>query len=156
VARAFNADEIIIDKKDIKLEETVNGVIDRFGGPFKIKSGVKWRRLLNTWPGKIVHLTMYGEHIDSVIKNIPKKEDILIIIGSEKMPRAIYEKADLNIAVGNQPHSEVAALAIFLDRYFNGKELNIKFDGKLSIIGNPKGKTVIENAKDKRIEKVVQ
>ena len=70
---------------------------------------------------------------------------MLIIIGSEKVPKEIYEKADFNIAIGNQPHSEVAALAIFLDRYFKGSQFNKKFEGKLRIIGNPKGKTVIEN-----------
>ena len=68
----------------------------------------------------------------------------MIIIGSEKVQREIYEYADFNIAIGNQPHSEVAALAIFLDRYFQGKEFEKRFDGKLKIIGSAQGKQVIE------------
>jgi tRNA (cytidine56-2'-O)-methyltransferase len=144
VARAFNADNIMIDTKDAKLEETLNGVITRFGGPFEIETGVAWRKILRGWPGKIVHLTMYGEHIDDVLKKIPITDDLLLVVGSEKVPREVYEKADFNIAIGNQPHSEVSALAVFLDRYFQGSGLKKEFDGQLKIIGTPKGKKVIE------------
>jgi tRNA (cytidine56-2'-O)-methyltransferase len=147
VARAFKADNIIIDTKDDKLVETINSVIDRFGGPFKIETGVKWRKFMRSWPGKIVHLTMYGKHIDEVFSKIPKKGDLLIVIGSEKVPREVYELADFNLAIGNQPHSEVAALAIFLDRYFQGGQFKKKFDGKLEIIGSSAGKQVIEHVK---------
>ncbi|MCK5397181.1 MAG: tRNA (cytidine(56)-2'-O)-methyltransferase, partial [Thermoplasmata archaeon] len=43
--------------------------------------------------------------------------------------------------VGNQPHSEVAALGVFLYSLFEGKmpEFN---DGQMKIIPNPRGKTV--------------
>ena len=74
-------------------------------------------------------------------------DHILIIVGSEKVPREVYDKADFNIAIGHQPHSEVAALAIFLDRYFEGTELNKKFDGKLKIQGSSRGKKVVEKNK---------
>jgi tRNA (cytidine56-2'-O)-methyltransferase len=49
----------------------------------------------------------------------------------------------MNIAVGNQPHSEIAALAIFLDRFFQGKELIATFqNAKMSIIPTSHGKRV--------------
>jgi tRNA (cytidine56-2'-O)-methyltransferase len=49
----------------------------------------------------------------------------------------------MNIAVGNQPHSEIAALAIFLDRYFQGKELVNTFENaKMRIIPSSRGKRV--------------
>ena len=49
----------------------------------------------------------------------------------------------MNIAVGNQPHSEIAALAIFLDRFFQGKELTQSFDNaKMKIIPSSRGKSV--------------
>jgi tRNA (cytidine56-2'-O)-methyltransferase len=143
-ARAFGADEILIDTKDDKLEATISGVIDRFGGSFKVKSGVNWRKFLKSWHSKIVHLTMYGEHIDEVIKRIPMDDNILIIVGSEKVPAEVYSHADFNIAVGHQPHSEVAALAIFLDRFFKGEALKKEFKGKLTIHDSPKGKVVVE------------
>ncbi len=43
----------------------------------------------------------------------------------------------------NQPHSEVAALALFLDRYTKGMWSRKKFDGKIEIIPSNKGKKVI-------------
>ncbi len=144
VARAFNADNILIDTKDEKLENNILSVVDRFGGTFKVETGVNWRKILRSWNGKIIHLTMYGEHIDEMFNKITKGVDLLIIVGSEKVRREIYEIADYNIAVGHQPHSEVAALALFLDRYFKGSELKIGFNGKLRIVGSQKGKIVIE------------
>jgi tRNA (cytidine56-2'-O)-methyltransferase len=150
VARAFSAGCLLVDTKDENLESTILNVIKRFGGPFKIETGVAWRKLVRNWPGKIVHLTMYGEHIDSVLNKIPKNADLLIIVGSEKVPREIFECADYNIAIGNQPHSEVAALAIFLDRFFKGDELKKRFNGKLRIVGSSRGKIVIETDDDNR------
>jgi len=142
VARAFMADEIIIDTKDEKLEETIKSVCERFGNSFSIKTGVNPYNIVRNWNGIIVHLTMYGEDLRKAIPMIPKNRDILIIAGSEKVPPFFYEKADFNISIGNQPHSEVAALAIFLDRYTNGRWLDKKFDGKIIIHPSAKGKNV--------------
>jgi len=90
---------------------------------------------------------MYGEHVDEVLEKLPKDSQtpLLVVVGSTKVPREIYDKADHNIAIGHQPHSEVAALAIFLDRYFQGLELKKDFKGKLKIVGSAKGKTVLES-----------
>jgi len=149
VARAFNAEQMLVDTKDIKLEKTLEEVNARFGGKFKVQTDVSWRAIIRNWDGIIVHLTMYGEHLDDVIRNIPKGKNtkLLVIVGSEKVPREVYEKADFNIAIGHQPHSEVAALAIFLDRYFGGKELRKSFDGRLVIKDSRKGKLVIDTKK---------
>jgi len=91
---------------------------------------------------------MYGDKLEKAIRKIDKKQDILIIIGAEKVPPYVYQKADFNISIGNQPHSEVAALAVFLDRYTNGLWQNKKFNGKIEIQPSNKGKKVIQ--KDKR------
>lgn len=143
LSRAFGADEILIDTLDNKIEKTVLNTGKRFGGNFKIKTGVKTKKIIDEWKGIIVHLTMYGEKVDKAVKKIDTKENILIIVGAEKVPRYIYDKADFNISVGNQPHSEVAALAIFLDRITKGTWINKKFNGKLEIIPCIKGKKVI-------------
>lgn len=145
VARAFNADRLLIDTKDDELEKVIESVVSRFGGEFETDSGINWRKVIRDWPGTIVHLTMYGEHIDEIMHKVPTKGDLLIVVGSEKVRREVYERADLNIAIGHQPHSEVAALAIFLDRYHQGNELKKEFNGKLKIIGSPRGKIVVEN-----------
>jgi tRNA (cytidine56-2'-O)-methyltransferase len=89
---------------------------------------------------------MYGEHIDTVMEGIKALPgSILIVVGAEKVPRDIYDLADYNIAVGNQPHSEIAALAVFLDRLLQGRGLRRKLSGEMTIKPNPRGKSVRKN-----------
>ena len=107
VARAFGADKIFIDTKDKKIEDTIRSTCRRFGGNFKIKTGIDTKNFIKNWHGIKVHLTMYGEELEKTIKKIDKNKDLLIIVGSEKVPSHIYEMADFNISIGNQPHSEV-------------------------------------------------
>ena len=150
VARAMGADGILISTKDPEIEKTVRSVASRFGGDFEIVSGVSWKHEMGKWQGLKVHLTMYGEPIDSVIPKIRGK-DVLVVVGAEKVPAEVYQKADFNVAVGNQPHSEVAALALFLDRYFEGKEMGRSFEGaRLTIVPNPRGKTVVDSRKENK------
>jgi len=143
VARAFGADKILIDTVDKKIMETIHSTCTRFGGNFEIETGVDKKKILKDWKGLIVHLTMYGEQIENSIKKIDKKKNLLVVVGAEKVPPFVYEMADFNVAVGNQPHSEVAALAIFLDRYNKGSWLRKKFEGKIEILPSHKGKKVI-------------
>ena len=143
VARTFGANKILIDTKDDLIEKNIRSICKRFGGDFEIQSGIDGKKIIKEWKGVIVHLTMYGERLDKSVKLIDKKKDLLIIVGAEKVPQRIYEMADFNISVGNQPHSEVAALAILLDRYNKGKWQEKKFNGKMEIIPRNKGKKVI-------------
>ena len=147
-ARALGADAVWVSTEDESLEKTVEGVVERFGGKFKIRTGVDWRKAIKAWKGEVVHLTMYGESLSKVVPKI-KAKDLMIIVGAEKVPREVYGLADRNISVGNQPHSEVAALAIFLDRYMGGKSLEKRLRGRLTIVPNPRGKTVIDRGKGK-------
>ena len=142
VARAFGADKIFITTRDDHLATTIRSVVSRFGGDFAIETGVDCKTVLRNWPGTIVHLTMYGESLESGLAKIDRTKDLLLIVGAEKVPRSFYEAADVNIAVGNQPHSEVAAVALFLDRYTHGTWQSKRFDGQLTIKPNPRGKTV--------------
>ena len=143
VARAFGAEKIYIDRNDTNLETNINSICSRFGGNFKIISGIDRKKIIKNWKGIIVHLTMYGENLIKGIKNIDKNKDLLIVIGAEKVPPEIYQMADYNISIGNQPHSEVAALAIFLDRFTKGEWINNKYNGKIEILPKNKGKKVI-------------
>jgi len=62
----------------------------------------------------------------------------------QKVPTEVYQLADYNIGVTSQPHSEVAALAIFLHEYAEGKELEKEFgDAKIRIIPQAKTKKVV-------------
>ncbi len=144
VARAFGASSIHVDTRDPHLEKTVNALKDRFGGDFTIRTGVSRKSVLGKWRGTVIHLTMYGSNLDDIIDEVPLDEDILVIVGAEKVPRDVYDLAHFNIAVGNQPHSEVSALALFLDRYYKGKELKGEMKGgQFSIVPSNVGKVVI-------------
>ena len=140
-ARAFGADAVLVSTKDPGLERTVRDVVRRFGGSFRVETGVPWRRILREWAGTKVQLTMYGAGLDESLPRIPK-EDLLVVVGAEKVPRDLYDLVDLNVAVGNQPHSEIAALAVFLDRLLGGAALHREFDGRLRIRPGSKGRTL--------------
>ncbi len=143
VARAFGADTLLIDTKDKKIEKNIESVNKRFGGNFRVTTGINVKKTLANWKGIIIHLTMYGDKLEKSIKKIDVKKNILIIVGAEKVPRYIYDIADFNISIGNQPHSEVSALAIFLDRITKGKWPDIKFNGKIEILPCNSGKKVL-------------
>jgi tRNA (cytidine56-2'-O)-methyltransferase len=140
-ARVFGADAILVSTRDPELERTIRSVVRRFGGSFRIETGVPWRRVLREWKGPKVHLTMYGLPIDDVLPRIPR-DDLLVVVGAEKVPRDVYDLADFNVAVGNQPHSEVAALAVFLDRLQGGRPLHREPSAQIRIRPNPRGKSV--------------
>jgi tRNA (cytidine56-2'-O)-methyltransferase len=143
VARAFGADKIVITTKDEKIKENMHSICRRFGGNFQIETGINHKKIIKEWNGIIVHLTMYGEELEKSISKIDKNDDLLIIVGAGKVPPYFYEIADFNISVGSQPHSEVASLAIFLDRYTKGKWITKKFNGKIEIIPSNKGKKIV-------------
>jgi tRNA (cytidine56-2'-O)-methyltransferase len=86
---------------------------------------------------------MYGAELESAVVQIDTNRDLLIIVGAEKVPPYFYEIADINISVGNQPHSEVAALALFLDRYTKAAWQRKNFHGNIQIIPSVKEKKVL-------------
>ncbi|MEM0475618.1 MAG: tRNA (cytidine(56)-2'-O)-methyltransferase [Candidatus Norongarragalinales archaeon] len=149
VARAFGASEIILSgERDETPLETIRAVTKKWGGKFKARFEVDWRRALKKFRGERVHLTMYGEPLQEKITDLrraAKKKNVLVVVGAEKVPCEVYALCDYNVAVGNQPHSEVAAIAVFLHELFEGKELNKKFAGALvQIKPNARGKTVLK------------
>ena len=55
----------------------------------------------------------------------------------------MFTRFQHNVAVGNQPHSEVAALALFMDAWFGESASEKKFeDARLIIEGTNDGKLV--------------
>lgn len=146
-ARALGSDEFILTgEEDEKLLDNIRDVVDRFGGSFTVKYSEDWEKTVKKFKqgkGKVIHLTMYGERIQDLEKEIKDTENALIIVGGEKVPGKAYELADYNVAVTNQPHSEVSALAVFLDRYHDGEELDFKFQGgNIEIEPSESGKEV--------------
>jgi tRNA (cytidine56-2'-O)-methyltransferase len=143
VARAFGSDGFVLAGGDESVVKSLRDVADRWGGDFSIKSIKDWRGYLKRWKGVIVHLTMYGKPVDEVIEDVRTAEnDVVVVVGAEKVPPDIYKLADYNVSVGSQPHSEVSALSIFLDRYYKGTELKKDFKGRTRIIPSGEGKNV--------------
>ena len=145
VARALGASKIYMNEVDPEIEDTVEQINETWGGNFEIEFFSNWKDVINMKKNnsKVVHLTMYGEDINKINSKIQKEEGILVVVGAEKVPRDIYEKADYNVSIGTQPHSEISALAILLDRIQQGEQFNKKFsDSKRVIIPSKNGKNV--------------
>lgn len=125
-ARAFGAEGIYFDTYDSKLFEKINEVSTNWGGDFWVRHA-SWKKMMKEFDGLKVHLTMYGVPLTEKIDEIKTSDKVLIVVGAGKVPPEVYHMCDLNIAIGNQPHSEVAALAVLLDRLTDGKVFSIQF-----------------------------
>jgi tRNA (cytidine56-2'-O)-methyltransferase len=144
-ARAFGCDKMVYSgEKDSEMEKSIQDVVKRWGGNFEIVYEKNWKKFLSLFPGKKVLLTMYGINLPDIIDKIRPIKDLLVVVGSEKVPGEVYELVDYQVAVTLQPHSEVAALAVFLDWYFSGKEMKKEFkDAKIRTIPQERGKKTI-------------
>ncbi len=150
-ARAFGAKGIYFDTYDESVFNSVRDVVKRWGGDFFIEH-TSWRKLLKEFDGLKVHLTMYGVPLPEKIDEIKKADKVLVIVGAEKVPREVYDLSDLNISIGNQPHSEVAALAVFLDRVLDGLVFKLEFpDARIRVIPCERGKKVVTKEEDKKV-----
>ena len=146
VSRAFGAERIFMTEINPEIKDTLKKINSTWGGDFRVEFIDKWKSIVKKKKEedfKIIHLTMYGENINDVQNKIQTEEKVLIVVGAEKVPREIYELSDYNIGVGNQPHSEISALAILLDRLQDGKQFEKTFSGaRRKIIPTKKGKNV--------------
>lgn len=138
VARALGAKKIIIQgEEDSALRKSVEGITKNWGGGFGLEFSPSWLEQVRKFREQgysIVHLTMYGKPINREIGKMRRKNKMLAIIGSRKVEIGVYRESDFNISVGKQPHSEIAALAVLLDRLFSGKELEKKFPGAKMVL----------------------
>ena len=91
-----------------------------------------------------MHLTAYGLPLPKLLPEIQNvKVDLLVIVGSEKMPGEVFKLADWNVSVTNQPMSEVAALAVFLDWLKQHREFDHEFsDVRVQIVPSRSGKEI--------------
>jgi tRNA (cytidine56-2'-O)-methyltransferase len=147
-ARALGAEGMYLAEADTGVVQTITDVVSRWGGTFFCEDKIAWRRCIHDWKGSggtVVHLTMYGIDLPDVIGEIRRRENILAIVGAEKVPGEIFGLADYNVAVTSQPHSEISSLAIFLDHLFSGTKLTARYpDAKIRIIPSKAGKKTEE------------
>jgi len=146
-ARALGADRVIFANDAASRRDTVEDITDRFGGPFEVETTESPLETLDSWDGMVVHLTMYGEPIQDVATEIRTQHrdgaSLLVVVGAEKVPFEVYEQAAYNVGVTNQPHSEVASLAVFLDRLYEGAELDREWvDADRRVVPRETGKRV--------------
>ena len=153
VSRAMGARRFVLaGDEDEKLFANVHSVNERFGDGLACryeKNPMKMlREIANSCSENkpiIIHLTMYGEPFKQVIPEIPKGNPVVVVVGGAKVPGELFKISDYNIAVGNQPHPEVAALALFLDNWTDGEGFNREFsEPKLIISPSKTGKNVKE------------
>ncbi len=151
-ARALGATGIILsDSEDDKIKQTVEKITKNWGGKFSFEMGIPWRKAVSEWKrngGIVVHLTAYGENIETsdVLRRIREAaKDVLILVGCQKVPGEFFAESvsDFNVAIGNQPHSECASVAVFLDRFFEGKTLSMNFPrAEMRITPEKRGKKI--------------
>ncbi|UCE13712.1 MAG: tRNA (cytidine(56)-2'-O)-methyltransferase [Candidatus Heimdallarchaeota archaeon] len=156
VARSLGANRLVVaGDKDKNLEETIFNVVKEWGGTFQFEiiPYDNWKSFLSQWKSnernKIAHLTMYGENLTIFeksddflnLKRHPQNlSGLLVVVGGEKIPGKVFHCADWNIAITNQPHSEVGSLAVFLDHLIPNALQTKNSDAKKQIIPSLKGK----------------
>ncbi|RNJ76079.1 MAG: tRNA (cytidine(56)-2'-O)-methyltransferase [Nitrosopumilus sp. H13] len=149
VARAFGASKILMTEVNPEIRDTISGVNQTWGGDFKVEIIDGWRQALAEKKRDgyaVAHLSMYGEKIGDVQERMGAEERLLVVVGAEKVPREVYDEADYNVAAGSQPHSEVSALAVLLDRIQQGAQFERGFAGaKRRIVPSGSGKNVEQN-----------
>ena len=146
VSRSFGAGKIYMTEVNSEIKGTLDKITKIWGGNFEVEFVGEWKPVVKRKKEenyKIVHLTMYGEKINDMQKELQSKDKLLVIVGAEKVPREVYELADYNVGVGSQPHSEISALAVFLDRIQDGRQFeNVFPNAERKIIPTRNGKNV--------------
>lgn len=140
-ARQFGADRIIYSgEEDVEMLKSVKDVVERWGGSFTATYREDWRRAIKDFDGVTVQMTMYGRPYQQHLSTVEDR-DLMLVVGAEKVPAAVYDLVNYNLAVGHQPHSEIAALAVFLHDLHGGAELGRTFDNaSIEVVPQDAGK----------------
>ncbi|TLX98127.1 MAG: tRNA (cytidine(56)-2'-O)-methyltransferase [Thaumarchaeota archaeon] len=147
VSRALGAEAIYLEEAEAELVQQVRDINESWGGSFEVTVGTPWRSVVEAARKdgrKVVHLTMYGLPLLERVGELRRFAKLLVVVGGPKVPGEMYHMADYNVSVTNQPHSEVAALAIALHEIQGGEELKRDFGkSKLRVLPKERGKQVI-------------
>lgn len=160
VSRALGATHFkLAGDEDEDMFSNVRSVNERFGGSMEcehLSGAMGWLKRFTQRdagdgePGVAVHLTMYGEPYREAIPKIRRDRPLVVVVGGAKVPPEAFEYAHYNVAVGNQPHSEVAALALFMEAWFGEGGAQRTFpDARLVIEPSARGKNVHDKEREK-------
>lgn len=146
-ARAIGARRVVLPSHANEAIETVRDVTDRFGGPFAVEGVGNPRRWLFDSEAPIAHLTMYGRPVTETITEVESSvrgRRLNVVVGGGKVTGNVFDRATWNVAVTNQPHSEVGALAVFLDRLLDGAGVDRDWRGaERVVIPSESGKRIV-------------
>ncbi|MFX1538627.1 MAG: tRNA (cytidine(56)-2'-O)-methyltransferase [Promethearchaeota archaeon] len=169
VSRAFGASQLLIagnkhlvaaGRQDLLLKEIHRlkksiGEICKIWGDesFQIEYIPNWKTFISKEREngiKIVHLTIYGlpitEQLEAIRELQKQHLSWLVIVGGAKVPKKVYQLVDFNVSITLQPHSELAGLAIFLNKFYDDYWLgrDIQFPGaSIKIIPSSRGKIIV-------------
>jgi tRNA (cytidine56-2'-O)-methyltransferase len=121
----------------------VEAVVRRWGGVFEVRPAPDWKATVRGFDGVVVHLTMYGLSLERVLPRLLRYPRILLVVGGAKVPPDLYRLARHNVAVGHQPHSEVAALAVTLERLLGIPGPSALPGARQRIVPRARGKRVL-------------
>jgi tRNA (cytidine56-2'-O)-methyltransferase len=128
---------------DPNVERSLEGVRDRWGGSFAVLPAPSWPAVVGAAAGPVVHLTMYGLPLARVLPRLRRARDVLLVVGGAKVPPKLYGAAHLNVSVGSQPHSEVAAVAVVLRELLGIPGARAMAGARHRIVPTARGKTVV-------------
>jgi tRNA (cytidine56-2'-O)-methyltransferase len=127
---------------DPELAARVADVVAEWGGGFEVVAAPEWRAVVRAAKGPVVHLTMYGRPLEESLPRLAGATDLLVVVGGAKVPSDLFRLSDVNVAVGHQPHSEVAALAVVLERLLGIPGPGRWEGARLSVVPRVRGKKV--------------
>ncbi|MEM3841088.1 MAG: hypothetical protein QXN59_00100 [Candidatus Micrarchaeaceae archaeon] len=111
-----------------RLKRSCSVVAKKWGGNFSVQFTSNWKGYLESRRNyKTVHLTRYGIPVQKRLYTLRSYKNIIIAISTTKELKSMCTVADFNISITSQPHSSIAAMAIFLNQYFAGRELSLNF-----------------------------
>lgn len=134
---------MLLEPPDPELADRVALLGGGWGGTFKVVGVDDWKKEVRSFDGTVVHLTMYGQPLVRVLPKLQQSRRILLVVGGAKVPPDLYRLANLNVAVGHQPHSEVAAVAVVLDRLLGIPGPRRWRGARRSVVPRARGKKVV-------------
>jgi len=149
-ARALGAKRLYLHPPDEAIRERLGKVVSDWGGTFEVVPTTDWKKVIRDHPGPVVHLTMYGLALEPQLPELRRARRILLVVGGAKVPAELYALATHNVAVGHQPHSEVAALAIALDRLRGLPGPSPLRGARRRVVPTARGKRVVESPRSAR------
>ena len=146
-ARAFGARSMYLQPPDPDVSARIQALARRWGGTFEVVPAVDWRKVVRSFDGAVVHLTMYGQPLERVLPKIARRSRVLLVVGGAKVPPDLYRLSSYNVAVGHQPHSEVAAVAVTLERLMGLPGPRAPTGARQVIVPRARGKRVLRRGR---------